>query len=257
MSAKLSRREKWAYGSGDLSFSLITTIIGAYFAIFLTDVVGMPAGVAALAIFIGGTWDYLNDPLVGHISDRARTRWGRRRPFLLFGAIPLVLIFSLMWWRPPIEGAFALGAYFTVIYLLYEIAATFVYMPYFALTPELTSDYDERTSLVTIRAFFSIFGSLVAFTVPLMIVGGFHPDGRGVRGRQPGSAVAGVLRHPRAQGIHEPAPAGNPPVDPVGAQQPAVHLRTGDLPLHLGGGGDHPADHALLHQARRPHGGAE
>jgi GPH family glycoside/pentoside/hexuronide:cation symporter len=179
MSAKLSRREKWAYGSGDLSFSLITTIIGAYFAIFLTDVVGMPAGVAALAIFIGGTWDYLNDPLVGHISDRARTRWGRRRPFLLFGAIPLVLIFSLMWWRPPIEGAFALGAYFTVIYLLYEIAATFVYMPYFALTPELTSDYDERTSLVTIRAFFSIFGSLVAFTVPLMIVGGFHPENAG------------------------------------------------------------------------------
>jgi GPH family glycoside/pentoside/hexuronide:cation symporter len=263
MSAKLSRREKWAYGSGDLSFSLITTIIGAYFAIFLTDVVGMPAGVAALAIFIGGTWDYLNDPLVGHISDRARTRWGRRRPFLLFGAIPLVLIFSLMWWRPPIEGAFALGAYFTVIYLLYEIAATFVYMPYFALTPELTSDYDERTSLVTIRAFFSIFGSLVAFTVPLMIVGGFHPENAG-RVLVMGAVFGAVSLVPlwlvffgTRERIHEPAPAGNPPVDPVGAQQPAVHLRTGDLPLHLGGGGDHPADHALLHQTRRPHGGAE
>jgi GPH family glycoside/pentoside/hexuronide:cation symporter len=179
MTTKLSRREKWAYGSGDLSFSLITTIIGAYFAIFLTDVVGIPAGVAALAIFIGGTWDYLNDPLAGHLSDRTRTRWGRRRPFLLFGAVPLVLVFSLMWWRPPFEGSLALGAYFTVVYIVYEIAATFVYMPYFALTPELTSDYDERTSLVTIRAFFSILGSLVAFTVPLMIVGGFHPENAG------------------------------------------------------------------------------
>lgn len=179
MSRTLSRREKWAYGSGDLSFSLITTIIGAYFAIFLTDVVGMPAGVAALAIFVGGTWDYLNDPLVGHLSDRARTRWGRRRPFLLFGAVPLVLAFGLLWWKPPFADPVTLGVYFTAVYLLYEISATFVYMPYFALTPELTSDYDERTSLVTIRAFFSIFGSLIAFTVPLMIVGGFHPENAG------------------------------------------------------------------------------
>jgi GPH family glycoside/pentoside/hexuronide:cation symporter len=63
-----------------------------------------------------------------------------------------------------------------VVFVVYELAATFAYMPYLALTPELTSDYDERTSLMSKRAFFSILGSLVAFTVPLLIVGGFHPE---------------------------------------------------------------------------------
>jgi GPH family glycoside/pentoside/hexuronide:cation symporter len=179
MTVRLSRREKWVYGSGDLSFSLITTIVGAYFAIFLTDVVGVPAAIAALAIFVGGTWDYINDPLAGYISDRTRSRWGRRRPFLLFMAIPLMLAFTLMWWRPPFTDPVVLGVYFSAVYIVYELIATFAYMPYLALTPELTSEYDERTSLMSTRAFFSILGSLIAFTVPLMIVGGFHPENAG------------------------------------------------------------------------------
>ena len=96
MAAKLSRREKWAYGSGDLSFSLVTTIVGAFFAIFLTDVVQISPAVAAAAIFVGRSWDYINDPLIGHISDRTRTRWGRRRPFLLFGALPFAAVMLLV-----------------------------------------------------------------------------------------------------------------------------------------------------------------
>jgi GPH family glycoside/pentoside/hexuronide:cation symporter len=179
MAAKLSLREKWAYGSGDLSFSLITTIVSAYFAIFLTDVVGISAGIAAAAIFVGTSWDYVNDPIAGFLSDRTRSRWGRRRPFLLFGALPLMITFALMWWRPPIASPVLLGVFYAAAFVLYELAATFVYMPYFALTPELTSDYDERTALMTARAFFSILGSLVAFTVPLLIVGGFHPENAG------------------------------------------------------------------------------
>ena len=173
---KLSRRTRWVYGSGDIGFSLTHTIIAAYFAIFLTDVVGIAPAVAAGAIFIGRTWDYINDPLVGYISDRTRTRWGRRRPFLLFGALPFGLIFMLMWWIPPIENPISLAVYYGILYAVFDTAYTFVTMPYFALTPELTSDYDERTDLTTTRMFFSILGSLIAFTVPLMIVDGFRPE---------------------------------------------------------------------------------
>ncbi len=176
MFEKLSKRTKLLYGSGDLGFSLTSTIIGAYFAIFLTDVVGIAPRIAAAAIFIGRTWDYVNDPIFGHLTDRTRTRWGRRRPFLLFGAIPFALVFVLMWYRPPFQSDVALAIYYAFIFVLYDAAATLVYMPYFALTPELTSDYDERTSLTSIRAFFSIIGSLIAFTIPLMIVGGFSPE---------------------------------------------------------------------------------
>jgi len=176
MHKKLSRKTKILYGFGDLGFSLTTTIIGAYFLFFLTDVVGIQPAVAGIAILVGRTWDYLNDPLIGHLSDRTRSRWGRRRPFLLFGAIPFALAFMLMWYRPDYESQAALVVYYSLAYVLFDAAATFVYMPYFALTPELTDDYDERTSLTSYRMFFSIFGSLLAFTVPMMIVGTFSPS---------------------------------------------------------------------------------
>ncbi len=179
MQEKLSWRTKLAYGFGDIGFSLTTTIIGAYFAIFLTDVVGIAPGTVAVAIFIGRTWDYFNDPLIGHLSDRTRSRWGRRRPFLLFGALPFALAFTLLWLRPAIESQVLLAVYYAVAYVLFDSAATFVYMPFYALTPELTSNYDERTALTTFRMFFSILGSLVAFTVPLLIVGSFTPQNAG------------------------------------------------------------------------------
>ncbi len=176
MSDKLPGWQKWMYGSGDLGFSITSTIIAAYFAIFLTDVIGVRAGIVAIAIFIGKTWDYINDPLFGNISDRTRTRWGRRRPFLLFGPIPFAIVFTLMWWKPPFTAEIALVIYYALIYVLYDAVATMCYMPFFALAPEMTSDYDERTSLMSRRAFFSILGSLLAFPIPLMIIGGFSPE---------------------------------------------------------------------------------
>jgi len=176
VSNRLSRRTKFLYGIGDTGFSLTSTILGAYFAIFLIDVVGISPGVAAIAIFVGRSWDYINDPLIGHISDRTRTRWGRRRPFLLFGPLPFALAFAMLWYRPPLRSDLLLAVYYAAAYVIFDAAATFVYMPYFALTPELTTDYDERTALTSYRMFFSILGSLVAFTVPLMIVGAFVPE---------------------------------------------------------------------------------
>jgi len=176
MPDRLSRTTKVLYGSGDTGISLTPTLIGAYLAIFLTDVVGLAPGIAALAILVGRTWDWINDPLIGYISDRTRTRWGRRRPYLLFGALPFGLAFTLMWWRPPLTGSLALAAYYGLAYLLFDTAATLVYMPYFALTPELTSDYDERTSLTSYRMFYSILASLIAFTVPLLLIGSFRPE---------------------------------------------------------------------------------
>ena len=176
MQKRLPALTKLIYGFGDTGFSLTTTIIAVYFAIFLTDVVGISPGTAALAIFIGRSWDYINDPLVGHLSDRTRSRWGRRRPFLLFGALPFALSFMFMWLSPPFESTVLIAIYYAAAYVLFESAATFAYMPYFALTPELTANYDERTSLTTYRMFFSILGSLAAFTIPIMIIGRFTPD---------------------------------------------------------------------------------
>lgn len=176
---KLSRTIKLAYGAGDFGFALTDTTIGVLFAIFLTDVVGLTPGQAAIAIFLGRSWDYINDPIFGHLTDRTRSRWGRRRPYLLFGFIPFGLFFAALWWRPPLENAPALVTYYALAYLLFEASATLVYMPYFALTPELTPDYDERTTLTSYRMFFSILGGLIAFTVPLAVIGSMRPENAG------------------------------------------------------------------------------
>jgi len=173
---KLSLWTKLAYGAGDFGFSFTDTTLGVLFAIFLVDVVGLLPRMAALAVFIGKSWDYVNDPIVGYIADRTRTRWGRRRPYLLFGFIPFGLAFMMLWWRPPFESQWALVAYYAIAYFFYDGILTVVSMPYFALTPELTQDYDERTSLTSYRMFFSLFGGLVAFVVPLMIIGAMRPE---------------------------------------------------------------------------------
>jgi GPH family glycoside/pentoside/hexuronide:cation symporter len=176
---KLSRLTKFIYGFGDIGFSMTSTIVAAYFPIFLTDVVGLTPGIVAIALFIGKSWDYINDPLVGYLSDRTRTRWGRRRPFLLFGAVPFAVVFAFLWFKPAFDSHTALVVFYTLMYVLYDAVVTFVSMPYFSLTPELTEDYDERTELTGYRMFFSILGGLISFVVPMMIIGQMSPGNAG------------------------------------------------------------------------------
>lgn len=162
--------QKLVYGAGDLGFSMNNSIITAFFSIFMVTVVGMPPGLVAIIFIIGRSWDFINDPIIGHLSDRTRTRWGRRRPFLLFGAIPFGLSFILLWLSPDLSQT-GLIIYYSVAYIIYEAMATTVYMPYYALTPELTEDYDERTKLTSFRMMFNILGSLTAYILPLLIIG--------------------------------------------------------------------------------------
>jgi GPH family glycoside/pentoside/hexuronide:cation symporter len=175
----LSRRAKLMYGVGDAGINLADTMVGLLFAIFLTDVVGLRPGLAALVVFIGRTFDYINDPIIGYLSDRTRSRWGRRRPFILFGMLPFAVAYILLWWIPPITSQTGLAIYYGFAFVLYDTLATILYMPYFALTPELTSDYDERTSLTTYRMVFSTVGAMIAFVVPLAIIGTMNTDSAG------------------------------------------------------------------------------
>ena len=174
----LSVGRKLAYGLGDIAHSVGPgTIIPFWYLFFLTDIARLNPALAGLTVLIGGIWDAINDPLVGLLSDRTRTRWGRRRPFLLLGAVPYGATFILMWLVPPIENQLALSLYFALIYILFDTAATFVSCPYYALTPELTLDHDERTSLTTYRMFISIIAGLLAAVGFAFILDG-APDER-------------------------------------------------------------------------------
>jgi GPH family glycoside/pentoside/hexuronide:cation symporter len=159
--SRLPIRTKLLFSTGDLSTSIPLAILMFFQLYFMTDVAGLPPAYAAWAVAISRLWDAINDPLFGLWSDSIRTRWGRRRVLLLFGAVPLGLTFMLMWVVPPFE-TLGLTVYYTIVYLLFDTVFTFVHVGYNSLTPEMTSDYDERSSLNGYRMVFSIAGSLGA-----------------------------------------------------------------------------------------------
>jgi GPH family glycoside/pentoside/hexuronide:cation symporter len=177
---ELSFWAKAAYAIGDLGNSAGPgTIVPFWYLYFLTDVAKLNPALAGVSVLLGKIWDAVNDPLVGALSDRTRTRWGRRRPYLLLGAVPFGVTFALLWIVPPIENQVLLCLYFALMYILFDTAFTFVGCPYNALTPELTLDHDERTSLLTYRMFVSIVaGLLAAVLLGEVIFPGFPGDER-------------------------------------------------------------------------------
>jgi GPH family glycoside/pentoside/hexuronide:cation symporter len=168
--ARLSLLTKIIYGSGDWGMASFGTLRQIFYAIFLTDVVGLSAQIASVAAIVGAVWDAINDPLVGLLSDRAQTRWGRRRPFLLFFSIPFGLGFLLLWWAPPWESQAARMITVTLAYMLTDTLQTLIIVPFFALTPEITADYDERTNLTGFRMFFNLLASLSTAVAAPMVV---------------------------------------------------------------------------------------
>ncbi len=151
---------KLLYGSGDWGISSIGMMRSIFLALYLTDVVGLEPRLASFGALIGIVWDAVNDPIIGILSDRVQSRWGRRRPFLLWFAIPFGLSFVILWSAPNWENQIALLIYVTLSFMISDTLTTLVSVPFLSLTPELTPDYDERTSLTSFRSFFQLVGAL-------------------------------------------------------------------------------------------------
>lgn len=172
---KLSLRTKLAYGSGDLGAAIVSAINGFYLNAFLLQVAQIDPIRVGIIFLLVKVWDAVNDPMMGAIIDRTQTRWGRRRPWLLIGAIPFGLAFFMHWIVPPLDdtGKFI---YYLVVAFLLDTAFTVVNVAYTSLTPALTQDYDERTNLNSYRFSFSILGSVIAATLHLLIVNAYPDD---------------------------------------------------------------------------------
>lgn len=158
--ARLSVAAKLVYGSGEWGLASYITLRNIFYAIFLTDIVGLDPLLASFAAAAGILWDALNEPFVGDLSDRLRSRWGRRRPFLLVFAVPFGCAFLLLWWAPPWESQIALAVHVTLAFMAADTLQTLLAVPFQALTPAMTPDYDERTSLAAFRMFFNLLASL-------------------------------------------------------------------------------------------------
>lgn len=161
---------KLVYGTGDWSASSYQTMRQIFYAIFLTDVVGLEPRLASFAALIGTIWDAINDPLIGMLSDRVRSKLGRRRPFLLIFSIPFGLSFMLLWWAPPFENQILLAAIVTLAFILCDILESLCAVPNASLLPEIAPDYDERTNVTSFRMFFNLLASLVTAVAAPSIV---------------------------------------------------------------------------------------
>lgn len=166
--AKFSLWGKLAFGAGDIGPGMTANLLSFSFLIFLTTAAGLSPVAAGSVLAIGRIWDAVNDPFIGYLSDKTRTRWGRRYPWIVLGAIPFGVTFFLTWVVPD-WGDTARFWYYVVMSLLFQVFYTVVNLPYTTLTAELTKDYDERTELTAFRLGSSLFGAIAALGLGLVI----------------------------------------------------------------------------------------
>lgn len=169
-SEKLSNKTKVLYGFADLGIQTLVASIQFWLLFYYTDVAHIDPAIAGTAMMVGKlTWDAINDPLFGYLSDKTNTRWGRRRPWMLFAAIPLGISTWLMFSLP--ENLVGVKAFLAVLitFLLFDTFHSAVSISYYALTPELTLDYRERTSLTTVREVFTVLGYIIGAGITKMV----------------------------------------------------------------------------------------
>ncbi len=170
---KLHFTTKLAYGAGDFGPAIAANILVFYLLFFFTNVAGLPPGLAGSILMLGKISDAVNDPIIGVLSDKTRSRWGRRLPWILGGIMPFSLFYCLQWMIPNFSdnlniNQWGLFTYYVLIGIFFNIAYTTVNLPYTALTPELTQDYNERTSLNSFRFSFSIGGSILSLILYIL-----------------------------------------------------------------------------------------
>jgi GPH family glycoside/pentoside/hexuronide:cation symporter len=189
--AGLPWREKVGYALGDTASNFYWKTFEFFLLIFYTDVYGLSPAVAGTMFGVARIWDAAIDPLMGSIADRTRSRWGRFRPYLLWGIIPLVAAGGLTFTTPNLHGgAKIVYAYATYIFMM--TAYTVINIPYGALMGVMTSNTQERTSLSSLR-FIGGFGGGIILVSSMPFLVKFLGQGNVARGWQLSMLVWGAL----------------------------------------------------------------
>ncbi len=183
---------KLCYASGDLGISILYFAVGFFLLYYLTDIVGLSPWLAGLAFFLGKLWDGVNDPLMGILSDRTRSRFGRKRVYVLFGAAPLALSFLFLWMIPQGAAQWVQFGLVTLALWLFGTAYTVVVVPYMALVPVMTDDYDERTQITGLRAILSTMATILGGGTALLL-SRFSDQAIGIRTIALGFAIVAFI----------------------------------------------------------------
>jgi GPH family glycoside/pentoside/hexuronide:cation symporter len=163
-----SLRTKIFYGLGSVAFGVKDNGFQTILLLFYNQVMHLPGLQVGIAISIALLIDAFIDPVVGHFSDNLRTRWGRRHPLMYASALPVAVTYLLLW-NPPHWSASALFAYLVVVAILVRTLITFYEIPSAALAPELTQDYDQRTTFLGYRLFFAWYGGMTMYALAFLV----------------------------------------------------------------------------------------
>lgn len=164
------------YSSANITTSGSGYVISLYFSLFLTGVVDLKPEQAAIVTFIAGIWDAVIDPFIGIITDRTRSKYGRHRRYILWATPLYAVSFALLWNSFGLDGRerpLQAIIYFTVIYLLYKTAYSFVDVPHVAMLPELAPDYDLRTQYNSVGYIFNSIGMFPSFFLTMIVLKAF------------------------------------------------------------------------------------
>ena len=166
--AQVPLTRKLAFTASGFGYSACLAASGSYLMYFYTDVALLGIGLAGLASGIGRVYDALNSPIVGYLSDKTHTRWGRRRPWIAGAALPFSLSFVLLFRPPATANQYVLFAYLLGTSLALDTFVTMLQVPSFALAAELSSDYQERTQIFAWGTFFSNIGQICGGFLPFL-----------------------------------------------------------------------------------------
>lgn len=158
--AKVPYRLKLAYGAGAVAYGVKDNGFAVFLLIFYNQVMGLPANLVGLAVMVALVIDAFIDPMIGHLSDRTNTRWGRRHPWLYASILPVGLSWFMLW-HPPAWGETAMLVYLTCAAILVRTAIALNEVPSLAMLPEITQDYHERTDVIRYRFLFGWAGGLL------------------------------------------------------------------------------------------------
>ncbi|MDR0496511.1 MAG: MFS transporter, partial [Treponema sp.] len=157
---RLTVKQKLGFGIFDLGGNMLFTLMSFWALKYLTDTVGIAAAWAGTAVMIGKAWDAVTDPAMGFITDRTLSPWGRRRVYLLFGAVPMMLSMVFFFTAPQYIPQSMHIVWAVIALMLLNTTSTVINVPYASLTPELTNDYHEQSSLNGYRFGCAVFGTI-------------------------------------------------------------------------------------------------
>ncbi|SET22122.1 MFS transporter [Paenibacillus sp. NFR01] len=168
-SSKLTFKEKISYGLGDLGSNLMWGIVGSFLLYFYTDVALIPVAATGTLILVARILDSIIDPVIGGFVDRTNTRYGRARPYILFGIVPFAIMLILTFTSPDLSNTGKI-IYASVTYIIAGLLYSIVNVPYGALMPMMTRSGEEKDQLSSYRMVGMAGGSIIvtALTTPMV-----------------------------------------------------------------------------------------